>query len=89
MNQKMDELLNEFNLNMPSNPRGTDKGSIKSYIHGFYEAEFGSRRALKNRLLEVGVRTGASLALWANYFKDVEIIGIDVESAGSPAGPDG
>jgi hypothetical protein len=81
------EILRDLNLNLSTNPKGTDKGSHKTYISGFYEAEFGRRRNKKNRLLEVGVRTGASIALWANYFKDIEIFGLDIESVGSSAGP--
>lgn len=81
------ELLAHLDLNISSNPKGTDKGDFKTYVKGFYEAEFSRRRSARNRLLEIGVRTGASLALWANYFNDVEIIGADVEPAGSKAGP--
>ncbi len=80
-------ILENLNLNISSNPLGTDKGDCKTYINGFYEKEFGPRKYKKNRLLEVGVRTGASIALWANYFKDAELIGVDVENVGTPSGP--
>ena len=86
-NPKLIELLRDLNLNMSSNPRGTDKGDVKTYVSGFYEAEFGRRQSEHNRLLEIGVRTGASVALWANYFQNVEIIGLDVEAVGTAAGP--
>jgi len=33
------------------------------------------------------VRSGASIALWANFFKDAEVIGADVEQVGTPVGP--
>lgn len=85
--KKLNELLKELDLNISSNPRGTDKGDPKSYVHGFYETEFSRRQFEKNRLLEIGVRTGASLALWANYFENVEIFGADVEDIGTDAGP--
>src|SRR6266542_4203072 len=85
--RKLDELLKELDLNISLNPQGTDKGDLKSYVHGFYETEFSRRQSEKNRLLEIGVRTGASLALWANYFQNVEIFGADVEDVGSNAGP--
>lgn len=81
------DVLAGLNLNITTNPRGTDKGDCKSYVPGFYEREFAPRRAARNRIFEIGVRSGASLALWANYFTDAEIIGADVEEAGSPAGP--
>ena len=60
------EILRDLNLNISTNPRGTDKGDCKTYVKGFYEGEFGARRAARNRLFEIGVRSGASLALWAN-----------------------
>lgn len=81
------ELLADLNLNISSNPQGTDKGDFKTYVRGFYETEFNRRRSDKSRLLEIGVRSGASLALWANYFKDAEIIGVDVEDVGTSVGP--
>jgi tRNA G46 methylase TrmB len=84
---KLAELLRDLNLNISSNPQGTDKGDVKSYISGFYEAEFGRRQFENIRILEIGIRTGASLALWANFFENAEIIGIDVEAVGSSAGP--
>jgi SAM-dependent methyltransferase len=81
------EILKKHDLNLSSNPKGTDKGDYKTYVSGFYEKEFRKRRNKKNRLLEVGVRTGASMALWANYFSDAEIIGVDIEPAESAVGP--
>ncbi len=86
-NRKLVELLKDLNLNISSNLQGTDKGDPKTYVRGFYEAEFGRRQFEHNCILEIGVRTGASLALWANFFEKAEIIGIDVEAVGSPAGP--
>jgi len=85
-NRTLVELLGALDLNISSNPQGTDKGDYKTYVRGFYESEFGRRRYESNRLLEVGVRTGASVALWANYFQNVEIIGLDVEDVGTAAG---
>lgn len=79
--------LEKYDLNISNNPRGTDKGDFKCYVDYFYENEFASRQHSKNRLLEIGVRSGASLALWVNYFKDIEIIGLDIEEIGSPRGP--
>ncbi len=86
-NRRLVELLSELNLNLSSNPLGTDKGDFKTYVRGFYESEFGRRQFEHIRLLEIGVRTGASVALWANYFQNVEIIGLDVEAVGTAAGP--
>ena len=71
-------LLKKHNLNISENPRGTDKGDFKCYVDEFYEKEFAPIKNNKNRFLEIGVRSGASLALWANYFKNIEIIGLDI-----------
>lgn len=91
INRKIDSslmnILSGMNLNISTNPRGTDKGDFKTYVKGFYENEFGARKMDKNRLFEIGVRSGASIALWANFFKDVEIIGVDVEEVGTDVGP--
>jgi hypothetical protein len=80
-------ILRDMNLNISINPRGTDKGDLKTYVKGFYEKEFGKRRNDKTRLFEIGVRSGASMALWANFFKNAELIGVDVEEVGTPVGP--
>jgi hypothetical protein len=85
--RNLSQILNDLNLNLSSNPRGTDKGDYKSYVKEFYETEFSKRRHLKNRLLEIGVRSGASVALWANYFSNINIIGVDIVEVGSPVGP--
>jgi len=87
LKRKLSEVLRDLDLNLSSNPQGTDKGDFKSYVRGFYEAEFGCRQSENNRVLEIGVRTGASLALWANFFENAEIIGVDVEAVGSQVGP--
>lgn len=86
-NPTLIQILKDLNLNLTTNPRGTDKGDYKSYVTDFYESEFSRRRLNKNRLLEIGVRSGASLALWANFFENIEIIGLDIEEVGSPVGP--
>ncbi len=84
---RLHQLLSDLDLNLSSNPRGTDRGDYKTYIRGFYEAEFSQRQSEKNRLIEIGVRSGASIALWANYFDDVKIIGVDVVDVGMEMGP--
>jgi hypothetical protein len=81
------DILSNMNLNISTNPRGTDKGDFKTYVKGFYEKEFGTRKMDRNRLFEIGVRSGASIALWANFFKNVEIVGVDVEEVGTTVGP--
>ena len=81
------QILSDLNLNISTNPRGTDKGDFKTYVKGFYDKEFKFRKTVQNRIFEIGVRSGASMALWANFFKNAEITGVDVEPIGTPAGP--
>ena len=52
-------ILNDRKLHLSLNPRGTGKGDFKTYIKGFYENEFAARKYARNRLLEIGVRSGA------------------------------
>ena len=63
---------------------GTDKGHVpvrgltpKGYVD-HYEALLRDRRDEPLRLLEIGVRTGASLRMWEEYLPKARIIGIDI-----------
>ena len=75
----LQEILKEHNLNITTNPRyGTDKGEPKSFIDGFYQEKFEPLRNKKLTLVEIGVRSGASLKMWKEFFsKRATIIGID------------
>jgi hypothetical protein len=83
--KNLKEILNEYRLcvNDPLNcsigPNyGTDKGNPKSYIDGFYEENFKKYREREITLVEIGVRSGASLKLWSEYFcKKSKIYGLD------------
>lgn len=78
MNQKhLKTILKDKSLNLTDNPRGTDKGDKKSYIDKFYESQFAVFREKPIRLMEIGFRHGASLALWSTYFVNGKIIGLD------------
>jgi len=75
-------ILRKFNLNetyYPDKPSyGTDKGDTKSYIDGYYEKNFSRYKEKDITLVEIGVRSGASLCLWKEYFsKNSKIIGLD------------
>jgi len=75
-------ILEKHQLNgtlYPENPSyGTDKGDAKSYIDGFYEENFLKYKDKDITLVEIGVRSGASLCLWKNYFSEkATIIGLD------------
>lgn len=79
---ELKSILQKFNLNetyYPDRPSyGTDKGDVKSYIDGYYEQNFSKYRNQDITLVEIGVRSGASLCLWREYFsKNSKIIGLD------------
>lgn len=79
------QILNECHLNiwdevnLKIDPNyGTDKGEPKSYIDEYYEENFKKYREKDITLVEIGVRSGASLKLWAEYFsKKSKIYGLD------------
>lgn len=76
--KKLKEIIQEHNLDIETNPRyGTDKGYPKSYVDEFYEDKFLPLIDSEITLVEIGVRSGASLKLWSEYFSKANIIGID------------
>lgn len=74
---ELQKILKDLNLNLSTNPRGTDKGDYKSYIDLYYFDNFLPLKNTKTKLLEIGIRHGASIILWNNFFSDIEIFGID------------
>jgi trans-aconitate methyltransferase len=54
-----------------------DKGTIHTYID-YYQSLFNPLRHKPIKLLEIGIHTGHSLALWKTYFDKAEITGIDI-----------
>jgi hypothetical protein len=67
---------------------GTDKGPAEDPASGLwvghnytphYERHFEPLRALPVTLLEIGVREGASLRMWAEWFTNAQIIGVDFD----------
>lgn len=65
--------------------RQTDKGTDHSYLVA-YDVLFKDLRVKANNVLEVGVDTGDSLRLWADYFCCAEVWGIDMKHI-DPAHP--
>jgi hypothetical protein len=51
-----------------------------SYIENFYEEAFRPYRDKENSILEIGVDTGGSMALWSKYFSHSKILGIDIKT---------
>lgn len=52
-----------------------------SYIENFYEEAFRPYRDKENTILEIGVDTGGSMALWSKYFSNSKILGIDIKTS--------
>lgn len=85
MKKTLKEILEECHLNiwdevnLKIDPNyGTDKGEPKSYIDEYYEENFKKYREREITLVEIGVRSGASLKLWSEYFcKESKIYGLD------------
>jgi predicted O-methyltransferase YrrM len=85
MKKTLREILEEFHLNILDEVNlkidanyGTDKGEPKSYIDEYYDKNFKKYREKNITLVEIGVRSGASLKLWSEYFsKKAKIYGLD------------
>jgi trans-aconitate methyltransferase len=58
---------------------GTDKASGHHDYLAFYERFLRPIRDAHMRVLEIGVREGASLRMWADYFPNATIVGIDID----------
>lgn len=58
---------------------GTDKSSNHLGYTKYYEDHFESIKDKKLNILELGVASGASIKLWDMYFKNANIVGIDIE----------
>ena len=66
----------ELDLSLKNNKYGTDKQYPKKYLQYVYNPILHKLNRTKI-LIEIGVRTGASLALWAKAFPEAQIIGLD------------
>jgi cephalosporin hydroxylase len=85
MKKTLKQILEECHLNiwdevnLKINPNyGTDKGEPKSYIDEYYDENFKKYREKDITLVKIGVRSGASLKLWSEYFcKESKIYGLD------------
>lgn len=61
---------------------GLKHGTDKATFHGFcdfYEKHLPGRD-FSGRLLEIGIMEGASLRMWAEYYPNAEIVGIDINN---------
>lgn len=60
----------------------SDKNSYHSYIEDFYEKEFSRLRKEPITLVEIGIANSGSIRLWAEYFEEATIFGVDNFSCG-------
>jgi hypothetical protein len=58
---------------------GTDKGSHRHLFTEIYGAIFGPRREEQLRVLEIGVKFGASMRMWRDFFPKATVFGIDID----------
>ena len=64
---------------------GTDKSSLCHHYTRVYESYLETRRERVGCVLEIGVWRGCSLKMWADYFPNARIVGLDVSAADLPA----
>ena len=57
---------------------GTDKISVHNYID-LYENYFHKIKGYRLKILEIGIKEGASLRMWKDYFINSDIYGIDID----------
>jgi SAM-dependent methyltransferase len=76
----LNELLIQLELSISQRADGTDKGFPKDYLDNVYQPLVGSRRSDDFDVLEIGIRSGASLMLWHEFFTRGRIVGIDNQS---------
>jgi FkbM family methyltransferase len=63
----------------------TDKNSLHSYCDRFYEQELARYRDQPIQIVEIGIDQGGSLILWAEWFTQAEILGVDLQLRGNCA----
>lgn len=66
-----------------ANQYGTDKGTASGFhcYSTMYEVLFSPIRnvARRLRLLEIGILNGASLAMWDEYFANIQVVGLEID----------
>ena len=63
----------------------TDKNSLHSYCDKFYEQELARYRNKPVQIVEIGIDQGGSLILWAEWFDQANILGVDLQLRGNCA----
>jgi len=75
--KSLTEIAKEYSSKTGDLTRGTDKGTVHSYIP-VYEEILAPYRDKDIRMLEVGVAGGWSLVMWSEYFANAELHGMDI-----------
>lgn len=78
MYKTLSEFYYNHNMLDVHTPLGTDKGSIHSYINGYYNLEFSPKRTEDISIMEIGLWRGGSMFLWSNFFTRAKIYGVDI-----------
>ncbi len=71
----------ENTLNLLAHKYCTDKSAAEHNYCPIYERHLASRRFDRLKLLELGIKAGASLRMWRDYFVNATIMGIDVDGS--------
>ena len=61
----------------------TDKHSLHSYTDHFYETVLAPYRDQPVQIIEIGFDQGGSLMLWAEWFSNAQILGVDLQFRGN------
>ncbi len=68
-----------MNLNSLAIKHNTDKADFCHNYCPIYQSLFDGIKDTTKHLLEIGISEGASVRMWADYFKNANIYGIDIE----------
>ena len=70
--------LTQIWIELAAQGKGSDKGSIHSYLP-VYEKILAPYRETANNVLEIGIFRGHSLLMWEEYFANAVVYGMDCE----------
>lgn len=74
------ETPKENTLAELANNEKTDKNTVHSYLEELYEKLMFPKKNTAKNVLEVGIYKGGSIRLWADYFRNATVYGLDVMS---------
>ena len=89
-NTKLNEIhmkrIKSSNLTLLANHYKSDKGTVYGCSHNYTKIYEDNFKIIKDKsdnkdqikLLEIGVACGSSLKMWASYFENSKIIGVDI-----------